>query len=104
MRSKFIPYITMLLAALVVSIGARINHVEIELFMWMLVLTLVGFYAIGLLFSVIVRHFENEAEKREEAEREAARKAAEEEAAAAEAVSDEGEVIEKDVETGAYYE
>lgn len=102
MKTKYIPLIVMLLAALVVSIASRIMRYDLETTLWIVVLTMVLFFIIGSIYAKVIGRYEAEADAREQAEREAAKKA-EEEAQAAEddSVSDEGEVIEKDVDTGA---
>lgn len=105
MRSKYIPLIVMLLAALVVSICARIMRYDLETTLWILVLTMVAFFIIGSIYAKKIRQYEAEADAREAEQRQAEererleREAAENAEGEDESVSDEGEVIEKE---GAY--
>lgn len=74
MKTKQIPAIIMLIAGLVTSIAAVINHMETVQFLKILVVVLVAFYIIGCVGKVILdRNF------KEEVEEEATEEAAEEE-------------------------
>lgn len=74
MKTKQIPAIIMLIAGLVTSIAAVINHMETVQFLKILVVVLVVFYIIGCVGKVILdRNF------KEEVEEEATEEAAEEE-------------------------
>lgn len=94
MRSKYIPLIVMLTAALVVSICTRLMRYELEPTLWVLVLTMVLFFIIGSIYAKKIRQYEAEADAREAEQREKE----EQERLEQESVSDEGEVIEKDVD------
>lgn len=74
MKTKQIPAIIMLIAGLVTSIAAVINHMETVQFLKILVVVLVAFYIIGCVGKVILdRNFKEEVE--EEATEEAAEEA-----------------------------
>lgn len=74
MKTKQIPAIIMLIAGLVTSIAAVINHMETVQFLKILVVVLIVFYIIGCVGKVILdRNF------KEEVEEEATEEAAEEE-------------------------
>lgn len=74
MKTKQIPAIIMLIAGLVTSIAAVINHMETVQFLKILVVVLIVFYIIGCVAKVILdRNF------KEEVEEEATEEAAEEE-------------------------
>lgn len=74
MKTKQIPAIIMLIAGLVTSIAAVINHMETVQFLKILIVVLIVFYIIGCVGKVILdRNF------KEEVEEEATEEAAEEE-------------------------
>ena len=81
MEKKQIPLVVMLTAGAVASITARLMHYDLEATLWIVLLVLIVFYIVGCVLKRTIEKFEAENKEREEAEA---------------AVSDEGEVIEKD--------
>jgi Na+-translocating ferredoxin:NAD+ oxidoreductase RnfE subunit len=90
MKTKQIPLIVMLTAGAVTSISTRLMHYELETSLWILLGVLVVFYIIGCVLKHTIDSFElaNQAPE-DESENEG------------EGVSDEGEVIEKEVSEAA---
>lgn len=85
MKTKQLPLLIMLLAGAAVSISTKLMGYELETALWILLGTLVVFYIMGCLMKRTIDSFEKELEAT----------AAEQENAA---VSEEGEVIEKDAQ------
>ena len=85
MKTKQLPLLIMLLAGAAVSISTKLMGYELETALWILLGTLVVFYIMGCLMKRTIDSFEKELEAA----------AAEQENAA---VSEEGEVIEKDAQ------
>lgn len=82
MKTKQIPLIMMLLAGAVTSISTKLMHYELETALWILLGVLIVFYIAGCLIKRTLDSFEMAASQSEDENGN---------------VSDEGEVIEKEV-------
>jgi flagellar biosynthesis/type III secretory pathway M-ring protein FliF/YscJ len=74
-KFRNIPAITTLLAGFIVSVIMIMQHYSLVQFLWILVLVMVAFYAVG----VIIRLLLNVTEKKQEEKKKEEEKAAEEE-------------------------